>query len=53
MKAHIINTIKELYEWAVKNGCENFEVFTDEEGISRNIIVEEMEIYEKEKEIYL
>ena len=28
----IFYTIKELYDWAIKNGYENYNVFTNDEG---------------------
>ena len=44
-------TIKELYDWAVENGYENYDVYVCAEGHSCNISLNEMFI--KEKEILL
>lgn len=50
---NIIWTIKELYEWAIKNNYENFTVYTYDEGGATNIYKEEIHIEEKKKQICL
>lgn len=49
----IFYTIKELYDWAIKNGCENYDVFTTDEGCSCNIYLCEMIVDDKKKRIVL
>lgn len=46
-----IDTIEELYQWAKENGCEKYQLFTTDEGIACNVIVEAMIINKKDKEI--
>ena len=53
MKNKIIWTIKELYEWAVKNNCENYTVYGQDEGMSCNLTIDEIIIDNKEEEVYI
>ena len=48
----IIMTIKELYDWAVENGYENYKVFCEGNGCD-NISLVYMDIDTEKKEIYL
>lgn len=50
-KTHYIDTIEELYQWAKENGYEKYQLFTTDEGTTWNVIVEEMVINKKDKEI--
>ena len=50
-KPHYIDTIEELYQWAKENGYEKYQLFTTDEGMTCNVIVEEMIINKKDKEI--
>ena len=44
----IIDTIKDLYEWAVKNEVENLQLFVcDEGGMATNCYTEEIYIDEE------
>lgn len=52
-KDEIIWTIKELYEWACENKCEEMTVFTNDEGVSCNIYTSNIIINTKEKHVCL
>ncbi len=47
------DTIKELYDWAVENGYENYNVFISNEGCPCNIWLCEICVNDKKKEINL
>lgn len=49
----IFYTIKELYDWAIKNGYENYNVFTSDEGCACNIYLCEISVNDKKKRIVL
>ena len=53
MRDKIIWTIKELYEWAIENGCEDYTVFGQDEGMSCNLYIGEIVIDNKEEVVYL
>ena len=48
---HYIDTIEELYQWAKENGYEKYSLFTTDEGMTCNVVIEEMIINKKDKEI--
>lgn len=50
---HYINTIEELYQWAKENGYENYQLFISDDGKTCNIILEKIEMYERDKEIII
>ena len=50
---NIIWNIKELYEWAVKNECEEYTVFTEREGCETNVYKNETFINRKDKTVSL
>lgn len=51
LKPHYIDTIEELYQWAKENGYEKYQLFTTDEGMTCNVIVEEIIIDEGMKDI--
>lgn len=48
-------TIKELYEWAVANNCETFDLYqVDDEGESYyNMTINDFEINKEEEEVII
>jgi hypothetical protein len=49
----IFYTIKELYDWAIKNGYENYNVLISDEGCACNIYLCEISVDDKKKRIIL
>jgi hypothetical protein len=46
-------TIKELYDWAVENGYENYKAFVCDEGWYCDIYLREISVDKEKKEISL
>lgn len=49
----MIWTIKELYDYAVANGIENYLLLVDQEGCATNCSTDNMEIDHENEEVYL
>ena len=53
-KKKILYNIKELYEWAIKNNCEEYVLYVcDEGGIAGNVYISAICIDKKKEEITL
>ena len=49
----ILWTIKQLFEWAVKHGCEDYHLNVDDEGIAIDCHIINIEIDDEATEVYL
>lgn len=51
---NVLFNIKELYEWAIKNNCEEYDLYVcDEGGIIGNVNISEIYIDKEKEEVTL